>query len=242
MPISRLFNAAEDAAAAVEDLKRAGFGGVPIHVVGGTADAKEIEGLGIAAPVAEGYAGRIRGGATLLAVQPPFGGAERITEIMRRARPGDSGAPDPIEAGGSPAPAVGGAGLTGATPLSAALQMPVLSSDPAPLSSWLGFRTLTRSQAPAARGGAPLLSRKAAPLSSAAHVRTLWGSAAPLSSRLGVKTLWQSAAPLSSRLGWKTLLQSPALLSAKIGGKTLLNNPAPLSSLLGAPVLIKKGG
>jgi hypothetical protein len=77
-----------------------------------------------------------------------------------------------------------------AAPLSAKVEMPVLSDNPAPLSAKFSWR---------------LLSEKAAPLSERFGWRLLSDDPTPLSTRFGWRTLSDNPTPLSSFLGWKVL-------------------------------------
>jgi hypothetical protein len=207
MPISRKFQSAQDAAAATEDLKQAGFGRLPIDL-----DSAD--------------------GGTLLTIDAPFGMAGRVIAILEKPRAGDSGPVTATETA-RPAPVYddGPDGLKkdGATPLSSALGWRVLSHDPAPFSNWLGWTVLSaeqRGRGALARkqtsSGGRLLSDKPALLSESLGLRVLSPQAAPLSSAAKWKTSLPDPAPLSGRIGFKTLLRDPAPLSSALGLPTLL--------------------
>ncbi len=168
MPITRIFNTADDAASAVAELRQFGYGTVGVSV----------------APGASG---------TVVTADAPFGTAGRVTQILQRPRPGDTGVVNAVDSGAVHT-STEHARLAKAAPLSSALDWPLLSRNPAPLSSLFGLPILSRRQ----RSKTTLLSNRAAPLSALTQLPTLSRNAAPLSSLLGVKVLSQNPAPLSS--------------------------------------------
>ena len=188
------------------------------HSVSKSADPvlTSILAAGVSPNQASIYAEGVRRGEVLVAVQPLFGRAQSATTIL------DSF--DPIAVALPEAEPASVAARDAAAPLSSALGMKVLSSDPTPLSSWLKWRTLMPElrSSPALEG-----------------IRKRSGDAAPLSNKLGMSVLSAKAAPLSARFGWRVLSDNPAPLSTWRGWRLLSNNPTPLSSLLGWRVLLK---
>ncbi len=252
MPISRMFQDAQDASAAVDELARAGYTRHDIHLFTGGTSVDVLESSGIAPKRAQELASRLEQGGALVVFAPPLGGGVVATEILERPRPSNSDAPHTDYE----APPTDHEALRAreAAPLSAALGMEVLSRDPSPLSSLLKMPTLSRRQSPGSSSfGLPLLSNKAAPLSSRLGLRLLSREAAPLSARIRMKTLMGAAAPLSAKLGLKTLALDAAPLSSLLGVKVLTDRPerwsaspstlsddaAPLSRWLGLKVLLQ---
>ena len=248
MKICRVFNATEDAAEAAADLRQATFGRLGIQTVSKTAEAvsaESIEVQGIIQSDAEGLAEQVNHGGTLLIVDAPFGTAATVVEILRRARAHDSGRPQVVASSG-PAATAATLRSQAATPLSTALDMPVLLSDPAPLSKYFKWPTLTRtattSRSPLFNKPAPLsslfrlpiLSNNAAPFSSLLRQPPLSAEPAPFSKRMGRKVLWDNPTPLSSLLKLATLTPDKP---AQQHRTALLDNPAPFSSALHIPVL-----
>jgi hypothetical protein len=228
MPISRIFHDETVAMTAVEQLKQSGLAEHRISVFSKTTQGLSVENLtaaGVSAAQAETYAARVAAGETLVVADPLFGYGQSVTMILD-----SSGSSELVETH----MAFEGTDADKATPLSSALNIPVLSNNPTPLSSWMGWRTLSQHQAPKAT-----LLDKAAPLSAWLGLKTLSAEAAPFSKLIGQKLLWGKAAPLSEKVGWKVLWGMAAPLSTKIGMKTLCNDPAPLSNFLKLPILKK---
>ncbi len=158
------------------------------------------------------YAEGVRAGKTLVVVHAPFGRAGLAMDVMDEFGPVDTGLK--VEEPDAPIWDEG-------APLSSALGLPTLLRDsPAPLSalfglgtksegrSWLGFLFGEIGNPHFAFSGLlglPMLSRKAAPLSSALGLPLLSRKAAPLSSALGLPLISRKAAPLSSLFGLKVL-------------------------------------
>ncbi len=185
--ISRMYATKAEADAAVGDLAKHSFGPEEVFVVGPPAIAAGGEpGQGIVADVAAEivrgyvvtaraavYAQKVARGATLVTVHAPFGVGFKATLLLDRHNPIDSGIPEP---------AYPRSRYDEAAPLSSGLMMPVRSSDPtpfatfwnlptlfsssAPLSDWLRYSTLSRSPAPLSLLHLPILSDRAAPMSS----------------------------------------------------------------------------
>ncbi len=138
MPISRMFNTADDAMGAVRDLKSAGFKASGIHVVDkapGYVSMDALKKKGVLAADAQKHSKELSEGKTLVLVSAPFGTAAKATEILERPRSGDSGRPQAKHEG---------AIWNEKHPISSALKMPLLSKHPAPLSSMLGMPTLSK--------------------------------------------------------------------------------------------------
>lgn len=111
----------------------------------------------------------------------------------------------------------------------------MLSQDPAPLSSKLGFKVLQKEPVPLT-DPAPLSATLGLPTLASGPVS---GSAAPLSSLLNKPLLSDNPAPLSAKLDKPLLSQAPTPLSSKYGLPLLSRKAAPLSSLFRLPLLVK---
>lgn len=133
---------------------------------------------------------------------------------------------------------------------------PLLSRNPAPLSSALGLEVKKDKQGPNAPApfsayfGLKLLSprlsflsRMFRPLANPRFAmfgrNPLSSNPAPLSSLIGQSTLMDNPTPLSSKLGRAVLSNDPAPLSSKFSLGLLSRNPAPLSSVFSLPVLTR---
>jgi len=228
MPISRIFQDETVALTAVDQLKQSGLAESRISVFSKTTEGLSVEALtaaGVSGAEAEKYLGRVAAGETLVVADPLFGYGLAVTGILDSA-----GTSEVVETH----MAFEGTEADKATPLSSALNIPVLLHNPTPLSTWMGWRTLSASPAPKAS-----LLHEAAPLSSGIGMKTLSGEAAPFTKLIGQKLLWGKAAPFSEKIGMKVLLDMAAPFSAKINMKTLFHDPAPLSNFLKLPVLKK---
>ncbi|WP_428483176.1 hypothetical protein [Rhodopila sp.] len=238
MLVSRMFTTNEDAMGAVANLEQVGFRQASIRVIDKTkADVSEtgIMQQGLSEAHAKDYAEGIRQGGTLVIAEAPLGASGRAAEILERVRPNDQDTPHAAyEDVTRPKaePSTSGSMGVGGTPLSTALNWPVLLDNPAPLSSYLNRRTLSKEQTPRAS-----LLHNPTPLSSRLGMKVLSDKATPLSSLLGRKVLLDNPTPLSSRLNREVLLDNPTPLSSRLNMKVLLDNPTPLSSWLGLKVL-----
>ena len=232
MLVSRIFSTNEDATGAVGDLEQAGFRRAAIQVISATeGDASEaaLVKSGVTPAHAAPYAAAVSKGGTLVLVEAPPGGAVAVKAILETARPGDAGAAT-AEYEAVARPELSKSGTTSAsvsaadsaTPLSSALNWPVLLDDPAPLSKWLNWRTLTAppTEKPTSHG-LPFLS----------------DDPTPLSSKLGLKVLSDNPAPLSTKMNRNVISDDPTPLSNRFNWRVLLDNPSPLSSWLGIAVL-----
>jgi hypothetical protein len=142
------------------------------------------------------YAAGIRKGGSLVTVHAPFGGAYKAVQILEKFSPIESGMSEP-QSYIPPWDEV--------TPMSSALQMPVLLDNPTPFSSFWNLPVLAKSSfSLSVLYGLPLLSKKAGP-SSSFGFPLLSRNATPLSSLLGLPLLISDATPLSSRLGIPTI-------------------------------------
>jgi hypothetical protein len=172
---------------------------------------------------AELYASRVRAGRSIVAVPAAFGYGRRAMDIMDEVGPVDTDVRPPED------PYDWNEG----TPFSASVSLPVLTRNrPAPLSGLIGltpliegratFGTLTSSKYfPSAVTG-PLLSRKAAPLSSMFGLKTLLTKRGPWRSSFGMPLLSKAAAPFSSMMNLPLLSRNPAPLSSLFGFRLLL--------------------
>ena len=244
--IARLYRSRDTAMAAVDALKERGFSDESIHVVappeaskaasGGSGESgdpastatdlvatpadpippsddqipKSILAAGVSPSQVPIYAEGVRRGEVLVVVHPLFGYAHTATAILDSFDPVAVALPEAE-------PAAVGA-WDNAAPLSSALGMRVLSSDPTPLSTWLKWPTLKPEPGPS-----PVL----------AGIRKKSGDAAPLSNKLGMPVLSPKAAPLSARFGWRVLLDNPTPLSTWRNWRVLSDNPTPLSTWRG---------
>lgn len=141
---------------------------------------------------ADFYAKNLADGLALVVVQPPFGNLKRAEEILITS---------------------GALTLKHDDPYAAGVNRPV-SRDPAPLSSFFGFKPLSDSPQPSFEkwgwrllsDGKPSMSRALPELTSSDFTLTgmfglLSRSAAPLSGMTGMPTLSNNAAPLSGMAG-----------------------------------------
>ncbi|XWN31804.1 MAG: hypothetical protein ROR55_01415 [Devosia sp.] len=162
----------------------------------------------------------LKDGRAVVAVEAPFGLSETAVDIMDtgecvdtdRLRRYEISDPAPFsDALGLPVLSSSKAtnSLTDSSwSLSSSLGMGLLSKNPAPLSSAISWRTLSK---PKGKGewrrsfGFPLLSRKAAPLSSMFGMGTLSRPSSKKTSSFGFPLLSRTAAPLSRMFGLKVL-------------------------------------
>lgn len=102
-------------------------------------------------------------------------------------------------------------------PLSAALGLPVLSDQAAPISELLGIGPLATGTLFDRSFGFNLLSQKATPLSSLLHLKTLASKTGPWKASFGLSLLSQEPTPKSSSFGLPLLSEQPAPLSSMFG-------------------------
>ena len=184
--ITRLYATKSDADAAVALLKEHGFTADEILVISPPAGSVEeltnrIAALHILKRDAAVYAKKVSEGATFVLIKAPFGAGFKASILLDRHSPVDSGIPSP-----HPRPPK----YDHRTPLSSGLRLPVqaksgplgddfwgiplLSSNPAPFSSWLRYATLWDS---------------AAPLSTLFRLPLLIDNSAPVSASFGLPIL-----------------------------------------------------
>jgi len=213
MSIAKIYSTTAEATAAAARLEEFGFPARAIHVVDasqGAVGVPKLLDLGISASHAKTYAEAIGTGSALVLVETVMGAAAYATEIL-----GGGAQADDVQYHGYE--------KAGPTPLSTALQIPVLSKGATPLSSLLGLPVLSTAQT-----GKVTLSHEAAPLSSKLGLPTL-----AKKGRLTDVKLSHNPAPLSSLLGL------PVLSGHQKGKAALSEEAAPLSKALGLPVLLK---
>lgn len=235
-PIVRAYETEAQARGAVSKLKDKGLAADRICVVTPQAGGEDGSLDAIASAImaghvlrgqAKAYAEAVQAGRTLVVVRAPFGTGKRVTYLLDRFGPLDTG----IQPTRRRAPA-----WDEAAPLSSALQIPPLARRrPAPFSALIGRPTLVRGRtfqakypeliSPdwtfSARLGLRLLSRRSRPWAS------LRGKSGPAWTRsFGLPMLAANPAPLSSRLGMHLLT-----------GPLPPHYPAPFSHRLGLPVL-----
>jgi hypothetical protein len=239
-----MYSSQETAAAAVEALKDRGFSEASIHVVappepmattaedGGPSAASVLPSIiaaGVTPSQAPIFAEGVHRGETLVVVHPLFGYAQAATTTLDEFEPIAAPLPE-----AEPAVAAAAVAYDNAAPLSSALGIPVLSSDPTPLSTWLNWRTLKPDpESSTVLENIRKQSGDAAPLSDKVGMPTLSQNIAPFSGMFGWALLSDNPAPLSTKWGWRQTSDEPAPLSKRFGWRTLLDNPAPLSSWLG---------
>ncbi len=124
--------------------------------------------------------------------------------------------------------------------------------NPAPFSDFLGLPTLSDSQPSSELSesahplsqtfGLPVLSNRAAPLSSMVGMKTVSAPKRQWRSSMGMPLLSKNAAPLSSMLRMKTLSAPKRGWKRSFGMPLLSRNPAPMSSLLGLRTLSRRPG
>lgn len=214
-PIVRIFDGETAAQTAATKLAEAGYGDQQV-VNGASAAGSEasivdaaVESGAIDAGQREQCIGALRQGRSLVMVRAPFGAAEDALAILHAN--GAMAAPD------------------------------VPARDPAPLSDVLGIPTLSHIKPSVVLienswsfskdylFGMPLLSKKAAPLSSMFGMKTV-------SAGKSKTSLSNKATPLSSMFGMRVLSKN----KGSSGSRSMSRNPAPLSSLFGMPTLTKK--
>jgi hypothetical protein len=203
--ITRHYGTSEQAAAAVKELEGRGFTAESIAVIGPSGDAAaSLRKAGVAPSAAKAYAEAMTRGGTTVTVRAPFGSASLAIEMMEKFNPTDLGIDDTYRAS-----------YEFGAAFSSLLGLPVLSSNPTPLSSAIGMPALSYDQDSNTRlmrdpgplsglFGLPLLSRNR-PKTSSFGLPLLSGNATPLSSMLGLKVLSRNPAPLSSMFGIKLL-------------------------------------
>jgi BCD family chlorophyll transporter-like MFS transporter len=188
MKLSRLYDNAADAAAAVAALKTAGFRDGDIETVTagdkGWISADTLRKHEVAKDHAEPYAAALRTGKVLVLVNPLLGWSEPATKALAAPRGGEN-APATVGFEGSE--------WDEAAPLSSALFLPVLSKNPTPFGSFWNV---------------PTLAKRYWFFSNLFGFKLLTDDAAPLSKLFGLKTLSSNPAPFSTLLRWPTLTKS----------------------------------
>ena len=224
---------------------------------GDSAEAK-LAANGMSAGSAKVYVEAVKRDRYVVSVEPTFGRAAAVTQVLDSIGPVDTHISDVPETvaiwrmpRGAPADDTGtataGAPRAGdqAAPLSSLFGWPLLFNDPTPASAKFGWRVLLDNPTPlSSRLGLRTL------LASQGPRATLSSDPAPFSNRLGLRLLLKDPAIASYRFGWPTLKTDPAPLSSWLRWPTLLKNqsprtsllgnPAPLSTLLGLPVLLRE--
>lgn len=232
--ISRTYSSYDNAADAVAELKSTGFSEDTINLVApahptDTPDEQLVASIsqgGVVKAFGPVYADALRRGETLVSVRAAFGCAATVSSILDRFGPTETGLDDP---GYEHLP------YDPAAPFSSTWEWKILSDNPTPFSSWLGWPTLLTGRS------APKSPRKLvhdpAPFSKMLGLRMLSDRAAALSTRLGWRLLVDNAAPLSTRFGWPVLSGGQKIARTRFGVPLLSNNPAPLSTRFGLKLL-----
>lgn len=221
MIYARLYETERAARDAVTQLKQEGFPEETIFLVTPESDREagsaETLATAIQAGFMEGYDARIyaqglESGRSLVMIRAGFGYGQLALNILETCGPVDT---DLL-----PPPRTWADGDK-YTPLSAALGLPVLSDQAAPMSELLGIVPLATGSMFDRSFGFNLLSQKATPLSSLFHLKTLASKTGP----------WQAS------FGLSLLSQAPADKSSSFGLPLLSEKPAPLSAMFGLPIL-----
>ena len=189
--INRIYASADQATAAVTELRRNGYQADEIHVVGPTDfDAGKNSSDDIVVAITKGYVLRsdavilaegIQKGGTLVTVHAVFGAAARALDILDKHGPIASGLPSKRH------PTVT---WDEAAPVSSALMLPTTCDDPTPFATYSGLPTLADSDTYAsAAAGVPLLTNPRASLSEKLGLPLLSDNPAPLSSLLKLPLL-----------------------------------------------------
>lgn len=124
-PIVRVYDSAAKAQQAIDALVLNGFGTDLINMVAPREPAQSLDDIAAAIRAgyvlkgyAKAYAGCVQRGQTVVSVRAPFGTGAMVTHLLDEAGPVDSGVPEVREAGPT---------WDEATPLSSALNLPVLA-------------------------------------------------------------------------------------------------------------------
>lgn len=124
-PIVRVYDSAAKAQQAIDALVLNGFGTDLINMVAPREPAQSLDDIAAAIRAgyvlkgyAKAYAGCVQRGQTVVSVRAPFGTGVMVTHLLDEAGPIDSGIPEVREAGPT---------WDEATPLSSALNLPVLA-------------------------------------------------------------------------------------------------------------------
>jgi hypothetical protein len=183
--INRMFGSAATAGSAFADLASAHFKDMYVVSREGNESTDDVVAkimkCNVWKPDAKVLAKAVSEGKSLITVHAPFGRSREAMDLMAAHGPVDSGLSDP---------SYWNMPWDDATPMSCALQMPVLAKTRYPGTNIWGLPTLTKSPAT---------------LSGCLGFSTLSRSATPLSSKFGWGTISSNPTPLSSKFGMKTL-------------------------------------
>jgi hypothetical protein len=203
--ITRIYAAADKAAAAAKEVKTLGYGDSEVFVTGpsaGAAKADVAAGLaqsGLAKTDAEAIADEVLKGRSVVSVHAAFGGGAKATAALDKfdpiAAPATAIKAAPAKAAGSKTIIFKSSDTTlnDATPLSSWLNWPTLIDNPAWLSSYFKWPTLSDSTPKAT-------------LSNGLTTKVeLSDDPAPLSRKFGWQLLTNDPTPLSSKFNWAVL-------------------------------------
>lgn len=258
--ITRIYDTEDKARQAEAELKQQTVVGQVTVVTPRDGDSAEatLAANGMSAASAKTYAEAVKQDRYVVSVEPTFGRAAAVTQVLDSIGPVDthiSDVPETVAIWKMPRSARAGdtGAATAATPragdqmapLSSLFGWPLLFNDPTPASGKLGWRVLLDNPTPlSSRLGLRTL------LASRGPRATLSSDPAPFSNRLGLRLLLNDPAIASDRFGWPTSKANPAPLSSWLRWPTLsknqsprtslIGNPAPLSTLLGLPVLLRE--
>lgn len=230
--ISRLYATRSDADAAVADLEKHGFGqgeiffvGPPSITIGASAAENQAIVGEIADKIARGYipkrhaaeyAEKVAQGGALVTVYAPFGSGFKATVLLDRHHPVESGVPAPVYPHAT---------YDEAAPLSSALRLPVLSSQPTPFGAVSGLPSVLSAN------GDKTFTPGPAPLSRLLELPVMTAEGRPTSSVIGLPAVTATGAPTSLGLPLLTSKGAPTSLGLPL----LLAKGSPTS--LGLPLL-----
>jgi hypothetical protein len=231
MLLSRVYASVDDASAAVDDLKQAGFTSNVIHLIDQGAPAatvRELVKMGVLPRHAPGYVAAITAGSALLIVEPQLGDGTLAARLLLTPRVGENEQPvityEFDEDGDE------------STPFSTLLGWPTLLKTKFPFSEFWNMKMLSdRVTATGKSFGLSFLTSEAAPFSKMLGLKLATISATPFSDMIGMKFSTASATPFSSMLGMKTASMSATPFSAMLGFKTIIKSSTPFSSATGMP-------
>lgn len=191
-PIVRVYDSVAKAQQAVDALVLNGFGTDLINMVAPREPAQSPDDIAAAIRAgyvlkgyAKAYAACVQNGLTVLSVRAPFGTGVMVTQLLDEAGPVESGVPEPREVGPT---------WDEATPLSSALNLPVLAKDNVTFS---GFWQM------------PMVLREGRRSNTSFKVTFRKGSnAAPFSSLIGMPLL-------SKNFTFSSLIGMPLLVKSK---------------------------
>lgn len=268
--ITRVYDTYGNALRAVNELKRIGYGDASVALFSDATNSGEVAhasgggdqlvatlgGWGVPAGDAAGLAGHVGQGKSLVVAKAALGAATRAIAIVDRFGPNEDkvGAKSYYSSSYLIAE-------KDRTPLSSALNWPLLWSDSTPfskfwnmpalsasglnLSKWLNLPTLvSRKEGGGFTFGMPKLFESPDMLSAAFNLPSLWNPPKPKAPRIVRKSTYsieKDSAPLSSMLGLPTSWRASATSATFWNFPTLIKNGPALSEALKFPTLLGGG-